>query len=46
MMNTSYGGTHKSAIFEQEMKAIRRIKDQQQRELEDLIDHQEKVQQI
>lgn len=46
MMGSGYGGNHKSAIFEQEMKAIRRLKNQQQREIEAMIDHQLQLKQI
>ena len=45
-MMGSTGGPNKSTMLEQEMKAIRRMKQKQQREIEAIVDYEVKMQQI
>ena len=46
MTGSVFGAQNKSAMLEQEMKAIRRMKEQQQREIEAMLDYEVKRQQI
>ena len=47
-MNSTIGGTgpNKSSMLEQEMKAIRKIKEKQKKEIEQMIDYELKLNQI
>ena len=40
------GGVNKSSMIEQEMKAIRKIKEKQRKEIEQMIDYELKMNQI
>lgn len=46
MLGSAFGAQNKSTMLEQEMKAIRRMKEKQQREIEALLDYEVKMQQI
>lgn len=46
MTGSAFGAPNKSAMLEQEMRAIRRMKEQQQREIEAMLDYEVKMQQI